>query len=272
MVPPMSTWAIGDVQGCYDPLRRLLKKLGYKASRDRLWFVGDLVNRGGESLDVLRWIYRHRDQVTVVLGNHDIHLLAHAAGAIERPEPELTEIVQAHDGPKLIDWLRHQPLLHRDRSRRLNMVHAGLHPAWKLKQAAALAGEIEALLRHMEWRQRIGQLYGPRRSWKEKLTGAERRRSIAAILTRVRFLGPDGQFDDTQSGPPGSQPAGLQPWFDLPDVRSPRQTVLFGHWAALGYYYSPRVVGLDSGCVWGNRLTAVNLDQLDKPISVPARR
>lgn len=268
----MATYAIGDIQGCFEPFRRLLKQLKFRSARDQLWLTGDLVNRGGESLEVLRWVYRHRKQVRMVLGNHDIHLLALAAGAIERPEAELKEVIEAHDGEILLAWLRRQPLLLRDRQRRLVMVHAGLHPAWKFKQAEALAAEVEALLRHRRWYDRIGQLYGPRRSWKDTLTGATRRRSIASVLTRVRFLGAEGQFDDRHSGPPGSQPAGLFPWFELPARRSPRQTVLFGHWAALGYYHSPTAVALDTGCVWGGRLTAVSLKRLDRPLSVPARR
>jgi len=256
----VATYAIGDVHGCFRTLRRLLKRISYDPRRDRLWLVGDLVNRGPRSLEVLRWAVEQGDRLTVVLGNHDLHLLARATGlARARRRDTLEEVLAASDHDDLLAWLRGRPLLHREDG--FLLVHAGLLPAWTPAGAERLAREVEEALRG----DRAGRLLAtlrvePPHPWQAGLTGAARRRLALAAFTRLRTLRPDGRLCDDFSGPPEEAPRGCRPWFDAPDRKSAGETVIFGHWAALGLLLRPGLAGLDTGCAWGRELTALRLE------------
>jgi bis(5'-nucleosyl)-tetraphosphatase (symmetrical) len=254
----MATYAIGDVQGCMASLERLLAALPLRDD-DRIWLVGDLVNRGPRSLDVLRWAIAAGDRVVSVLGNHDLHLLARAAGAPAKKRDTLDDVLGAPDRDALIDWLRARPLVHVEGARVL--VHAGLHPRWSAHDALARASELEAALRGDGWRAWIAQQAGSKApAWRDELAGAARDRAILSWLVRARMAAPDGALDQDFDGAPAEAPRGLVPWFALPDPAWGDHEVVFGHWAALGLDLGPRHLALDTGCVWGNRLTAVRLD------------
>lgn len=255
----MARYAIGDIQGCMASLERLLTLISF-SHNDHLWLVGDLVNRGPRSLDVLRWARDHEASITCVLGNHDLHFLARAAGAApEKPRDTLDELLAAPDCDRLVDWLRRQPLAHLDRSHLL--VHAGLHPRWTAEQALHLGGEIERELRGPGWRAFLAQISeGPPPRWDPRLGGGDRWRAILAYLVRARTLRPDGRVEPHFTGPPTQAPPGCVPWFAWPDPAWATHTVVFGHWAALGLAIGPRHLGLDTGCVWGKALTAIRLD------------
>lgn len=270
----MSVYAIGDVQGCYEPLVRLLDRLRFDPAADTLWFAGDLVNRGPQSLAVLRLVRGLGERAVTVLGNHDLNLLALAAGVDRsRKRDTLDAVLDAPERDELLDWLRRRPLLHHDAGLGFTLVHAGLAPAWDLARASACAGELEAVLRSDAYADYLPQMYGDRpERWSDALTGVERLRCITNHFTRMRFCRADGTLDLDASGPPGSQPAGFMPWFEVPGRRNAGLDIVFGHWAALGYYRAPGVHALDSGCVWGGRLTALRLDDGGETvISVPCR-
>ena len=255
----MATYAIGDIQGCMASLERLLALIAFSPAHDRLWLVGDLVNRGPRSLDVLRWAHDLGDRVTCVLGNHDLHLLARAAGAVpEKKRDTLDEILRAHDAERLLDWLRAQPLVHVDGA--YAMVHGGLHPRWTIDEARERAAEVERELRGPTWRAFLGQLQGATPRWDAKLGGGDRWRAILAYLVRARTLKPDGRVESDFDGPPAQAPAGCVPWFAFPGAAWTTHTVVFGHWAALGLDLGPHHIALDTGCVWGHALTAMRLD------------
>lgn len=256
----MATYAIGDVQGCYTPLGHLLDKIRFDPSADRLWFVGDLVNRGPESLQVLRLARELDDSVTAVLGNHDLYLLMVAAGFSRRGKDDtLVRVLEAPDRDELFAWLTQRPLLHAEGE--YVMVHAGLPPNWTVAQAAARAGEVEAVLRGPKARKFLLHLQGdqPER-WSDSLVDGDRLRFIVNALTRMRFCTPDGRLSLRAKGAPDKAPPGTQPWFRVPGRASARHTVVCGHWSALGLYRGDGVIALDSGCVWGGKLTAVRLE------------
>jgi bis(5'-nucleosyl)-tetraphosphatase (symmetrical) len=255
----LSTYAIGDVQGCFDTLQALLKRVAFDPARDRVWLAGDLVNRGPKSLEVLRWARAHEGAVTAVLGNHDLHLLAVAAGARGKKHRDtIDEVLGAPDAGDLLDWLRRRPLLHREGGR--VMVHAGLHRDWSADDAATLAAEVEDALRGRHWAREVAALFDRPGPWGPSLRGRERRASVAAVLTTIRVCDARGVPDREFKAGPDAIPPGLYPWFDVPGRRSADVTVLFGHWAALGFLRRPGLLGLDTGCVWGDRLTAVRLE------------
>jgi bis(5'-nucleosyl)-tetraphosphatase (symmetrical) len=258
----MAIWAIGDLQGCHDSLERLLPRLALDPAHDRLWLVGDLVNRGPRSLDVLRWAAGLGERAVVVLGNHDLHLLARAAGlAGAKKRDTLDEVLAAPDRDELIDWLRRRPLVHVEAGHLL--VHAGLAPPWSAAAARAVAAEVEAVLAGDDWRAGLAELVGhrePPRPWDDALTGAARRRAALAFLVRVRCLDERGAPDPAFSDHPRQARRGLEPWFGVADAAWRDHTVVFGHWAALGLSFGPHHLGLDSGCVWGGELTAVRLE------------
>lgn len=255
----MALYAIGDIQGCMSSLERLLSLIDFSPASDRLWLVGDLVNRGPRSLDVLRWAIEQGGAVTCVLGNHDIHLLARAAGAEpEKKRDTLDEVLAARDGDRVLDWLRARPLVHVEGA--FAMVHGGLHPRWTIADAAARGAEIERELRAPTWRAFLAQLQGPVPRWDDWLGGGDRWRAILAYLTRARMLKSDGRVDSSFDGSPAQAPAGLVPWFQFPNAAWATHTVVFGHWAALGLSLGPHHIGTDTGCVWGNSLTAVRLE------------
>lgn len=258
----MATYAIGDVQGCYTALRQLLDTLVFDPDHDRLWFTGDLVNRGPESLAVLRFIHALGERAVTVLGNHDLHLLAVAyGGARLRARDTLAEVLTAPDRETLLTWLRQQPLLHHDAALGITMVHAGLPPQWTLAQAQDYAAEVSQALRGPSYQDFC--TYVPAAAptqWSSTLGRWERLGYITRCLTQLRFCDPYGRLAEDSSGPPGTQPPPYLPWFAIPQRASADCHVVFGHWAALGRYQAPGIDALDSGCVWGGALTALCLE------------
>jgi bis(5'-nucleosyl)-tetraphosphatase (symmetrical) len=256
----LATYAIGDVQGCCDALRALLGEIGFSPARDTLWFVGDLVNRGTQSAEVLRFVRALGERAIVVHGNHDLHALAVAAGqAKRRPDDTLEDLLAAPDRDELLDWLRHRPLLHVDRE--YVMIHAGLLPSWTLGQAAALAAEVETGLRGPDHLALYPSLYGAKpAAWSDSLRGPERLRVIVNAMTRMRFCTPDGAMEFSVKGEVEKALPGYLPWFDVPGRKTRGVPVVCGHWSALGLRITPDLLALDTGCVWGGRLTAVRLE------------
>ncbi len=259
----MATYAIGDVQGCYEPLCRLLEYLGFSPSRDRLWFVGDLVNRGPQSLDVLRFVKALGDAAITVLGNHDLHLVMQAEGFGKPSEEDtLEEILAAPDRAELLFWLRAQPLFHVEGEWAL--VHAGLLPAWDVAKAQALSDEVHAMLTSQDYRAFLSHMWGSEpAAWDDALTGWDRLRVVVNAMTRMRFVWPDGRMEfraPGSKGPPERAPAGTLPWYAAPGRRSADHRIVFGHWSALGFRQIDNVLALDSGCLWGGSLTAVRLE------------
>ena len=255
----MTTYAIGDLQGCHTQLLALLDKIDAIAPHAQLVFVGDIVNRGPKSLATLRHIYGLKQRARIVLGNHDLNLLAVSCG-LRKPHhaDTLADILAAHDREELLTWLRHQPLaLEQDGHL---CVHAGVLPQWSTQQTLALSREVETVLQGENWVAFLQQMYGnePAR-WDNDLQGADRLRCIVNALTRLRFCQPDGSMDFKTTEAAENAPAGLLPWFDLPDRKTADSTVVFGHWSTLGLLMRPNLLGLDTGCVWGGKLTAVNL-------------
>jgi len=257
----MATYAIGDIQGCYRELCQLLEAVNF-GDADRLWLTGDLVNRGPESLATLRLIKALGARALSVLGNHDLHLLAVAHGQRATPKDTLDEVLAAPDRDELLHWLAQQPLLHRDRELGYALVHAGIPPQWKLKHAERYAAEVEAVLRSEQAPAFYAAMYGnqPAR-WDDALAGVERLRLITNYLTRMRFCRADGTLELATKTGANQPPAGYRAWFLHPARKSPRQRILFGHWAALeGQSANPRCIALDGGCVWGGELTALCLE------------
>ena len=266
----MALYAIGDIQGCARAFDALLAKLHFDAQRDSLWLVGDLVNRGPDSLRVLRTVMALGASAVTVLGNHDLHLLATAAGA-RQPGPDDTfdAVLRSPERDQLLDWLRRRPLLHHDARHNRVLVHAGIPPLWSLATAAHAAREVERSLRMDDWMRALADMYGdtpPR--WREDLPRAELVRYTINALTRMRYCDADGELELEHSGPPGSQAAGLVPWFEHPLRVATDTHIVFGHWSALGVLRRADVTATDSGCVWGGTLTAVPLDPPGEPIAV----
>jgi bis(5'-nucleosyl)-tetraphosphatase (symmetrical) len=258
----MPTYAIGDIQGCDREFRKLLDKLKFDPGRDRLWLVGDLVNRGPDSLRVLRFVRNLGDAAILVLGNHDLHLLALAAGNRKHAKKStLDAVLKAPERDELLHWLRHQPLLHHDASLDLTLIHAGLPPQWDLTQAQHCACELESVLRSDDYEEFLRAMYGdqPER-WTPDLAGMNRLRFITNCLTRLRFCTPDGTLALKEKGEIGSQTPGLVPWFEAVDRRTRHDRIIFGHWSTLGYWTGSNVWAIDSGCLWGGALTAIRLD------------
>lgn len=270
----MNTYAIGDVQGCFDELQALLKQVDFSPGKDRLLFCGDLVNRGPKSLDVLRFVRALGDAAVSTLGNHDLHLLALAEGAKRGRRDTLDEVLAAPDRDELIDWLSRQPLAYQDRDSGVLMVHAGLPPQWSVEDTLAHAAELSAVISHPRKRREFfAGMYGDQPDrWSAALTGLRRKRFIVNALTRMRYCTVDGKLDLHAKGAPGTQGADLLPWFAAPNRLSANTTVLFGHWSTLGqvHWREHKVYGLDTGCIWGGRLTALRLD--DRSLhSVPGK-
>jgi len=251
--------AIGDLQGCGDALSRLLSQIDTHGTPS-LWFTGDLVNRGPSSAATLRSVKQLGPRVTAVLGNHDIHLLAVAAGAHSlKAGDTLDDVLNAADCESLLDWLRHLPLAHFDGARLL--VHAGVLPQWDVATILALAVEVETQLQASSWRQFLVNVFAaPSVPWNDSLRGAPRARAILDVFTRIRFCTLKGETEFKHSGPPATAPRGFLPWFDVPDRKTAKDIVVFGHWAALGLLLRDNLCGLDTGCVWGKQLTAVQVD------------
>ncbi len=256
----MATYAIGDVQGSFDELQALLGAFGFDRAKDTLWFVGDLVNRGPASLATLRFVHDLGDRALTVLGNHDLHLLALAQGSVEaRGDDTLGDVIAAPDRDGLLDWLRHRPMAHVAAD--CVLVHAGLLPQWDVATAKALAGEVEAELRGPRHKEFLAQLYGSRPDrWNDRLRGIDRLRVIVNAMTRLRFCTPEGVMEFHTKGETAEAPPGYLPWFEVPGRRSADHTLVCGHWSALGLRIAPNLLALDSGCVWGGKLSAVRLE------------
>jgi bis(5'-nucleosyl)-tetraphosphatase (symmetrical) len=272
----MAIYAIGDVHGCYDTLARLVDRIRFDANVDRLWFTGDLVNRGPKSLETLRFVAKLGDAATVVLGNHDLYILALAAGIPRRqPDDDLVDrILEAPDGARLLDWLRTRPLLHHDPELGYTLVHAGIPPCWGLEEAQAAARDVEATLSGPEAQDFLRTMPSdePRRADRAR-TSHERQIFTINALTRMRYWHPTEGLDFKEKGPPGSQPPPLLPWYDVPERAGADLHILFGHWSTVGDLPKRNVYPLDTGCYWGRSLTALRLDgDAPKRISIPCRR
>jgi bis(5'-nucleosyl)-tetraphosphatase (symmetrical) len=256
----MSVYLIGDIQGCDAPLERLLLQVAFSPSRDQLYVLGDLVNRGPDSAGVLRRLMAMGASVQCVLGNHDLHLLAVAAGASPTKRLDtLDDLLQAPDGSAMLDWLRHQRMAIFEHG--ILMVHAGVLPAWSVDQTLALAAEFEAVLRSPQLPEFLHQMYGNQPdAWRDDLQGTDRLRVIVNALTRLRFCSADGVMEFKAKEGANAAPEGLMPWFDVPGRQTAHVPVAFGHWSTLGWLGRPDVLALDTGCVWGGCLSALKLN------------
>lgn len=259
----MTTYAIGDVQGCHDELLALLAAVDFDRARDHVVLVGDLVNRGPNSLEVLRLVRSLGDAATTILGNHDLHLLAVSHGGRSGRRDTLTSLLAASDCDELLDWLVQQPLAWRHEATGTLLVHAGIPPQWTAAQTLELAAEASAQIAGANGPRFFSRMYGDEPDhWKDKLRGMERTRFVVNCLTRLRYCHADGRLDLRPKGAPGTQPPGVMPWFAVPDRASRDTDMAFGHWSTLGRVHWPehRVHGLDTGCVWGGKLTALALE------------
>lgn len=258
----MATYAIGDLQGCHDVLHRLLDAIHFDPAVDKLWFCGDLVNRGGQSLETLKLLHSLRENIVITLGNHDLSLLAIAERRPEeqrRVNPDLQRVLFSDDAPMLLSWLRQQKLMHVDRDLGFAMVHAGLAPKWSVRIAEARAREVEVRLAGEGGARLLKNMYGDRPNWSPKLEGVDRWRAIINIFTRMRYCTPGGRIAFDEKGTPGVQKPGLYPWFSVPGHMEREMPVVFGHWSTLGLFMGLGVYGLDTGAVWGGKLTALEL-------------
>jgi len=259
----MATYAIGDVQGCFDQLRQLIDSLNFDPASDRLWFVGDLVNRGPQSLEVLRFVKSLSTAAVVVLGNHDLHLVMQAEGfGRVNKEDTLAAILASPDRQELLDWLRAQPLVHVEGA--WAMVHAGLLPEWTVAQAKGLSDEVSVALTAPGYRDFLAHMWGSEpAAWRDDLVGWDRLRVVVNAMTRMRYVTFAGAMELRASGakaPPGQGPVGCVPWFAAPHRASAGQLIVCGHWSALGYHEQPDLLAIDTGCLWGGALTAVRLE------------
>ena len=256
----MATYAIGDVQGCNDALQRLVKQVQFDPVSDRLWFVGDLVNRGPDSLKVLRYIKSLETAAVVVLGNHDLFLLALAEGIVKpSAQDTLQPILDASDRDELLGWVRQQRLLYHESS--FVLVHAGLLPQWSMREAEDLAREVETGLRSPYYKDVLRAFYPSKHlQWSSNLTGPIRLATIIKVLTRLRACSADGLMESSYSGPPDHIPTGFVPWFRIENRERRETTIICGHWASLGLHCEKNVLAIDSGCVWGRQLTAIRLE------------
>lgn len=267
----MATYVVGDVQGCYTSLQKLLTRIHFDASRDRLQFVGDLVNRGPQSLEVLRFVRALGSSADTVLGNHDLHLLAvaYAVRAVG-PRDTLAAVLAAPDRDELLGWLRRRPLLQREQG--WVVVHAGLLPQWDIAAAEVAARELQGALQGNGVSQALSTLFGNApNQWRDDLSRDERLRVSVNAFTRLRFCDPDGRIDFAHKGAPGTQPAGLVPWFEVAARKSADTRIAFGHWSSLPQGTYGNTVALDGGCVWGRALSALRLED-ERLFSVPCDR
>ena len=263
----MSLYAIGDVQGCYDALRRLLDHINYDPAKDELWFAGDIVNRGPQSLETLNFIRELGEGAKWVIGNHELHLLKLADGLIEAPKSTLNAVLDSPDAAALLEWVTKQPLLQVDHKRKLILVHAGLLPQWDIALAEQLAENVSRQLQSPSRKSFLLQLLNQKNTpalWEDSLQGIARSAITVNAMTGIRFCDKDGRMDFQTKTSPSEQPSKLYPWYTLDHKRDPSYTVLFGHWAALGHRRMKSYIALDSGCVWGGSLTAYQVDGGDE--------
>ncbi|MEA3292438.1 MAG: symmetrical bis(5'-nucleosyl)-tetraphosphatase, partial [Pseudomonadota bacterium] len=249
----MAIYAVGDIQGCQTELEALLGKLDFQAGRDQIWFTGDLVNRGPHSLQTLRFARQLGDNAVTVLGNHDLHLLAVAEGLRRlKGADSMRPILSAPDRDELLHWLRHRPLAHADKSLRTLLVHAGVYVGWGRKKALRRAAEVEQMLRSDDYLELLRHMYGRKPTrWRKELKGWDRPRFIINAFTRMRYCDARGNLEYSCKGPPGSQAPGLAPWFRHPRRHCKKWRIVFGHWSSLGLIVMPKLISLDTGCVWG---------------------
>ncbi|MEM7194511.1 MAG: symmetrical bis(5'-nucleosyl)-tetraphosphatase [Pseudomonadota bacterium] len=264
----MAIYAVGDLQGCVVPLEELLDKVQFDSEKDRLWLTGDLVNRGPHSLESLHLVKKLGKSAVTVLGNHDLHLLAQAEGLKGlKPGDTIKKVLKSPDRDELMHWLRNRPLVHFDDSMKTMMVHAGVCPGWKRWQLERYAGEVEKRLRGKRYTRLLQHMYGRHPAkWSEDMPKWQRTRFIINACTRMRYCDAKGRVNFTQKGPPGSQRKGLSPWFEHPDLKCKSWRIVFGHWSSLGLINTSRLVALDTGCVWGSKLSMVRLDSPDQAL------
>ena len=261
----MAVYAIGDIQGCFDELCKMLDLVKFDPSKDQVWLAGDLVNRGPKSAEVLRFAKKMgKKTVKVVLGNHDLHMLAYSTGVTKHKHymDTMDSVLLADDREELIDWLRQQPLFHHDEKLGFSMVHAGLPPQWTVKKALKRAKEVETILKGDNWQDFFQHMYGNMpEQWTKELTGWDRIRYITNCFTRLRYCHQDGRLALNFKGAPSKKPVGQKPWFEMPDRRTQDDNIVFGHWSTLGTGQYGNVFSLDSGAVWGDTLTAMRIDK-----------
>ena len=272
----MATYAIGDVQGCYDELCLLLERIRFDPAADRLWFAGDLVNRGPNSVDVLRLVKSLGDGARTVLGNHDLHLLATDAEIRFNVTDTIVDVLSADDRQELLDWLRAQSMFHRDAALGICMVHAGLAPLWHIEDAVGTARELEACIRGSNYSSFLEVMYGNEPDqWSDSLEGNDRLRFVTNAFTRIRYCRADGSLDLDAKYLPGENPGDIYPWFAHPLRSNCDEKIVFGHWAALRMTPEEEstygVFHIDQGCVWGGELTALRLEDLQR-FAVPSRQ
>lgn len=260
----MARYAIGDIQGCYQPFIKLINQIGFNPSKDVLYLVGDLVNRGPESLNVLKWVYEHQDSVVTVLGNHDIYLLARFAGIRAADQDEtIADILNYEYVGKLIDWLRGCPLVYSDME--YILVHAGIHPFLDFATIIQLNEQIQVNLKSPDYARFISKIYGNKPYvWHKNLSGLKQMKFMINSCTRMRYLQhQDYSLNYNYKGDLANMPPELIPWFKIPFHLTIDKKILFGHWASLGFYHDPKFIALDSGCVWNRSLTAINLENFE---------
>jgi bis(5'-nucleosyl)-tetraphosphatase (symmetrical) len=271
----MSVWAIGDLQGCYDATQRLLERINFDPAVDRLWFCGDLVNRGGQSLETLRLVHSLRAHSAVVLGNHDLSLLAigeRTPDEQRKVNQDLQRVVLADDRDELLTWLRMQKLAHVDRELGWMMIHAGLAPKWTTTLAEKHAREVEQQLHGDGYRKLFRNMYGDKPNWSPQLGGFDRSRAIINLFTRMRYCTPRGRMAIEEKGAPGTQAQGLYPWYEVPGRAQRDLKIVCGHWSTLGLMIGHGVHAIDTGAVWGGKLTALQLDTDElRVVQVPGR-
>jgi len=258
----MATYVIGDIQGCYSSLMKLLEKLSFNSDHDTLWMCGDLVNRGPQSAEVIRFARNLGERCITVLGNHDLHLLAIAEvnEKIRKPDT-IQDVLQAPDRNELIDWIRHQPLAHYDAELNFFMVHAGVYPLWNLQTSLSYANEVERVLRGPDYKLFLKSMYGNEPAhWSTDLCGSSRLRFITNCFTRMRYCQPDGRLDLKQKGAPGADTADLIPWFEFDGPKTIGCRIVFGHWSTLPAISHDPIYAIDTGCLWGGALTALRID------------
>ena len=256
----MATYAVGDIQGCFHSFQSLLKRIQFNPASDQLWLVGDLINRGSGSLEVLRWVFEHQSSIVTVLGNHDLHTLVVAEGFVSAHRSDtIKALLDAPDADELLSWLRHQPLLHFEHG--CLMVHAGLLPQWTAAKAQSLAQEVHQALSDDNYREFLKHMYGNQPvQWDDALTGYDRLRVITNAMTRLRVCTQVGEMEFNFKGELANLPLGFLPWFELEDRASADTTIVFGHWSAIGLRQTNNVYALDTGCLWGGALTAIRLE------------
>jgi bis(5'-nucleosyl)-tetraphosphatase (symmetrical) len=271
----LAQYAIGDLQGCYDPFRKLLDEISFDPEKDRLWLTGDLVNRGPKSRKTLRFVRSLGDSAITVLGNHDLHLLAlaHDIKFSNARFDSLWKILGKHDCDELLDWLRMRPLAYHSKKLNTLMVHAGVPPQWSVADTLARAKEIEEALRSDNYLEILENMYGNKPdAWSDDLEGPARQRFIVNALTRMRMIDKHNRINFTHTGPPEKAGKKLYPWFEARDAKWRGTRIVFGHWSALGLIVNDDIISVDTGCVWGRKLTAVRLNKSPKAIAVKCPR